>query len=470
MMCDNLNERIDKWFEERRGDIIAALSGLVAIPSVLGSAEEGMPYGKNSFEALKKAGELLEGFGFETKYYDNCALSADLNGKEPLLAMLAHVDVVPEGDGWETDPFTLIEKDGCFYGRGTSDDKGPAVAAMFAMAAAKELAPELTHGCRLILGSAEETGMNDLSHYEKYDKYPPLVFSPDADFPVINTEKGKFGPDFKCTWMESGVLPRIVYARGGDVSNIVPRQAEALVEGLTAAQAQPTCSAFAEKAGGSIICRDTNCGVMITATGASAHASMPTAGLNANTLLIGALTQLPIAECDGYYRLCELANLIPHGDTAGHALGINCSDELSGEITVNFGIFEYGLTGMSGNLDIRTPVCADSMPIAQLTEAAFGKAGISCNTDHIMPSHHVDENCDFVKTLLGIYEEFTGEKGEALAVGGLTYVHDIPGGVAFGCTMPGHDACIHGANEHITADELFTSAKMFTKAIIEICK
>ena len=80
MMCDNLNERIDKWFEQRRGDIIVALSGLVAIPSVLGSAEECMPYGKNSFAALKKAGELLEGFGFETKYSDNCALSADLNG------------------------------------------------------------------------------------------------------------------------------------------------------------------------------------------------------------------------------------------------------------------------------------------------------------------------------------------------------------------------------------------------------
>ena len=297
-----------------------------------------------------------------------------------------------------------------------------------------------------------------------------MVFSPDADFPIITTEKGKFGPDFKADWIESKLLPRIVYARGGSVTNIVPRESEALVEGLSLKTAEEICSAYTAEVGGSITCREAENGVIITSHGSSAHASTPTAGLNSNTLLIGALARLPIAECDGFWRIKKLAELIPHGDTSGKALGINCSDELSGEITVNFGVFSCDLTGMKGNLDIRTPVCADTMPLAKMIYSAFERAGISCNTDHILPSHHVDENSEFVKTLLGIYEDYTGNPGKPIAIGGLTYVHEIPGGVAFGITMPGHDTCIHGANEHISEEELFVGAKIFTRAIIDLCK
>jgi succinyl-diaminopimelate desuccinylase len=73
-----------------------------------------------------------------------------------------------------------------------------------------------------------------------------------------------------------------------------------------------------------------------------------------------------------------------------------------------------------------------------------------------------------VRSLLRIYEEYTGEAGSCLSIGGQTYVHGIPGGVAFGCAFPGVDCRIHGANEYIGVDELILSAKMFTQAIIDI--
>ena len=470
MMCDELKTKLDKWFDDHKEEMIKDLSDLVAIRGVAGDAEGEAPFGKGAFNALLKADEIEKHLGFATKIYDNACLSADMNDKETALAMLCHVDVVPEGDGWDTDPFTVIEKDGALYGRGTSDDKGPAIAASYAMRAAKELCPELTKNCRLILGSSEENGATDLVHYTKYDKYPDMVFSPDSDFPLINIEKGRFAPDFSKDWVESKTLPRITSIVGGKVRNIVPRITTAEIEGLKLTDCKAICDDVTNTLGGTIELEDTENGVKLTCTGAAAHASTPELGLNSTTLLITALLHLPLAECEGLYRLRALNELVPHGDVTGKNLGIACADEESGALSLNFGVFEFGLTGMSGNLDARTPICADSMPIEALTAAAFGRKGIAYRTSDISKAHCVPSDSPFVKTLLGIYEDFTGDKGEALAIGGITYVHDVPGGVAFGCTMPGHDACIHGANEHITLDELFTSAKIFTKAIIDLCK
>ena len=470
MASNNMKEKISSWFDAHKAEMLADLSALISVKSVAGEPLRDMPYGEGSYKALMTAKDIIDAKGFGTKVYGNAVLSADLNDGEPQLAMLAHVDVVPEGTGWTSDPYTMIEKDGALYGRGTADDKGPAIAALYAMIAAKELAPELTKNCRLILGSAEETGMGDLHFYEKEASYPPMVFSPDADFPLINIEKGKFGPDFYCEWVESKALPRIVFAQGGSVSNIVPRAADALIEGLTAVDVKPMCDEFAARFGTEITYRDTDNGVIITAYGVAAHASVPANGLNANTVLLTVLTHLPIAESEPFYRLKQLAALIPHGDYAGNALGINCKDDESGEISVNFGIFKFGLNGMSGNLDLRTPICADSMPLAKMTEAAFRKAGINCNTDHILPSHSVPAESPFVKTLLSIYEDYTGLKGEALSIGGLTYAHGIPGAVAFGCSFPERDNGIHGIDENILVDELMISAKIFTQAIIDLCK
>ena len=99
MTCDNISAQIDKWFDEHRSEMVGALAGLVSIPSVAGESEEGAPCGRASLDALQAAAGLLEKNGFTVKYYDNCVISADLNSNEPALAMLAHVDVVPAGDG-----------------------------------------------------------------------------------------------------------------------------------------------------------------------------------------------------------------------------------------------------------------------------------------------------------------------------------------------------------------------------------
>ncbi len=64
-------------------------------------------------------------------------LGKDANGKR--LLMPGHMDIVPAGEGWDSDPFEVIEKDELLYGRGVLDNKGPLVAILVAAGILKEL-------------------------------------------------------------------------------------------------------------------------------------------------------------------------------------------------------------------------------------------------------------------------------------------------------------------------------------------
>ena len=128
----------------------------------------------------------------EAEYADR-VIAADMNRGERCLDILAHMDVVAPGDGWtKTAPFEPIVEDGMIIGRGSSDDKGPAVAALYAMRAVKELGLPVTKNCRLVLGSDEECGSSDIPYYYAVEPEAPMTFSPDAEFPLINVEKGQF--------------------------------------------------------------------------------------------------------------------------------------------------------------------------------------------------------------------------------------------------------------------------------------
>lgn len=163
--------------------------------------------------------------------------------------------------------------------------------------------------------------------------------------------------------------------------------------------------------------------------------------------------------------------LFPHGDTAGRALGIACSDEESGALTLNLAIMTLDETGFTAKFDVRFPLASNEENCKKAAEASFARHGISVTGDPDMTSVHVvAADSPFVKTLLSCYERYTGVKdARPIAIGGGTYVHDIPGGVAFGCEMPGFDPGMHGPNEHIPVADLLLSAKIFAQAIAEVC-
>ncbi len=464
-----IHEKISAWVDARREDYLRDVGRLVAIRSVGGEAKEGMPFGEGPAAALAEAVKLAGEQGFAVKDYDGYVMTADLIAGETVLDILAHLDVVGEGDGWETDPYTAVEKDGCLYGRGTDDDKGPAVAAMYAMACVRAVAgSQLKKNVRLILGTDEESGSRDIRYYYAREKCAPHTFSPDANFPVINTEKGGFVGSFRRSWAGTDALPRVAALDGGYRINVLPADASARVLGLRRSELERICTPLAEALGVTLTVTEEGEGAVLAVRGLAAHASTPEQGRNGITALISILCALPLAACPSTEALHALAKLLPHGDGEGKALGIAMADELSGPLTLAFSLFRMTEEGCEGSFDSRVPLCAGEANCRAVAEKRFSEAGFRFSGE-MRPPHHTPGDSSFVEVMLRSYEHYSGRKGECLAMGGGTYVHGIPGGVAFGAAMPDFQSNLHSANERMNIADMLTAIKIFAQVIYELC-
>ena len=463
-------EELRTYIENHESEMIEDLKSLIRIPSEKQAAEPGKPFGAPAAEALAQGIEILEKYGFAVTNYDNYAIAADFNQEEKGLDILAHLDVVPAGEGWqETDPFTPLIKEGKMFGRGTADDKGPAIAAIYAMRAVKELGYPLKKNVRLVLGSDEECGSSDLEYYYKKEVEAPCTFSPDAEFPVINIEKGRLEGHFHASFQASEAMPRLVKVEAGIKANVVPGKARAVVEGLDLKTLEAAAEAVEKETGISFVLEGDLPVMTVTAQGEGAHASTPQEGKNALTGLLVYLTRLPFAECPQMDMVKNLLKLFPHGDTCGKAAGISMEDELSGALTLAFSMLTVGADGLEGVFDSRCPICATEESVLGVVKQAMADQGFTLENDSMIPPHHVDGNSHFVRTLLSVYEEYTGLEGSCQATGGGTYVHSLKNGVAYGAALPGTDNRMHGADEFAVVDELVLSAKIFAQVIVELC-
>lgn len=463
-------KQLAAYFASHRQELVDDICRLVAIESVGGEAQPGMPYGVGPARALHTAMELAQRMGFSATDYDGYVLTVDMNDKPAQLDILAHLDVVPGGEGWTvTTPFAPVEKDGLLYGRGVADDKGPAVAALYAMRAVKELGIPPSKNVRLILGTDEERGSSDIEHYYQQNPEAPMTFSPDADFPLINIEKGRVLGRLSAQWESSELLPRILTLHCGERPNVVPQSAEAAIAGLTAAEVSPIAAEVTEQTGICFHLTDTDMGMRLLAEGIGAHASTPQQGRNALTGLLELLCRLPLQMDGAMQRLSVLHQLFPHGEFGGESAGMVCRNTLSGDTTLAFTVLHLQDNTLHGEFDSRTAISAVKESTADVLAAKLAENGITPDFECTAP-HHVSAESPLVQELLHCYERYTGNKGVPLAMGGFTYVHDLKNGVAFGCTMPGFEPHMHGADECVDIDTLLLSGQMFAQAIIDLCR
>lgn len=467
-------KQIEEYFDSHKDEMLKDICDLIRIKSDKGEPKENMPFGEGPAKALEAALKLADSMGFKTKNYDNYVGTVDFNDKEKGLDILGHLDVVPASDEWTvTQPYEPVIKDGKLYGRGSADDKGPSIAALYALKAVKDLGIDLSKNVRLILGTDEECGSSDIEHYYAIEKEAPMTFSPDAEFPVINIEKGRLAPEFTSEFAEDKTLPRVVSVKGGVKANVVPDKAQAVVEGFSLEEVQKYCADAESKLNVKFTAVEENGTVVINAKGNGAHASTPENGDNALTAILELVTSMKCADSEGFKKLCSVSKLFAHNDHEGEHLGVKMSDELSGKLSLAFTMFEYDGTHLSGTFDSRSPICANDENFTEVVRANLAKEGLilgTADSDKLNPAHHVSADSDFVRTLLKCYEQYTGLKGECLAIGGGTYVHHLKNGVAFGCALPGTDNKMHGDDEFAVVDELVVSAKIFTQVIIDLCK
>ena len=462
-------EQIEAYFADKESTLVEAVGRLVSIDSTEGTPAPGAPFGPGPAAALDEALKLAAEWGLNVHNHEGYVGTADLNGGEDALHILGHLDVVSPGEGWTvTKPFEPKLVDGLLYGRGTDDDKGPVVASLLAMKAVKDLGVPLKKNCRVIMGTNEESGSGDIAWYFARHPFAPATFSPDSGFPVINTEKGGFRPKFSKSWPAQDALPRIKWLHGGVRLNVLPGDASAGVEGLTMHEIQPVARDITARTGIKFTFTAENGLTAVHAKGEAAHAAMPEGGNNAITGLIALLCALPLADGPCKEALRGLNALIPHGDCYGRAMGIAQKEPVAGPLTVAFSLLEVTEAGLEGRFDSRAPLCATEENCRDVAKAAFEAKGFTFDGVQEKP-HHVPADSPFIRTLLKRYEEYSGLKGECLSTGGGTYVHDIPGGVAFGCTLPGFDTHLHGADERVRVSDLLLSAKLFAHIIIDMC-
>ncbi len=428
-------------------DAIKSLQDLIRINTVQDVATLDAPFGEGNKVALSYTLKLLESFGFKTKNGNNYYGYGEIGQDDlPLFGILAHLDVVPVSNNWEYDPFGAEIEDGYLYGRGTLDDKGPFIASLYACAELLNEGLIPKKRIRFIVGCNEESGWKCMDEYTKNEEMPSLGFSPDADFPVINCEKGVV--------YHKVILPRpklILNMQCGERANVVPDKAVAIV----AYNEEIEKLAIKE---GSQTYVELNF-LTITTTGISAHGSTPDKGDNALIKLLKILAPFDT-------NINEMYNSFKYIDGSG--MNLKIKDEKSGELTFNLGVCNVTDDNIEFTIDIRYPLSITMDEITEIFKNHFKDNGKIERGAYHLPLY-VAKDDPLIEALLGAYNDVTGTKGDAITIGGGTYARVLPKGVAFGPVFPEGESRIHGDDERINLKEFAKTIKIYKEAIKRLC-
>ena len=451
--------RFNDLLEKSMPDLIRDLQGCIRIPSIYQADDSGYPYGKPVHECLEYMLKCAADLGFETHNMDNQVGWAEYGEGQEMVAVLGHLDVVPEGDGWTVDPYGGEVKDGRIFGRGTMDDKGPTVAALYALNAIKNSGVKLNRRIRIIFGLNEETGSADMKYYAAHGgEVPVMGFTPDGEYPVINGEKGLINETYTCKFTQSGPL-YLKSMVGGTAHNIVPHFARADFR-CDAALADQIAAMTAED----ITITRTEDGVLIEAAGVSAHGGTPSEGVNANGRLAQFLAKLPL-EGQLAVAIRFLAEKIGM-EYDGASLGIAMEDDLSGPLTNNFGVMNATENELVVKLNYRYPVTKTYEMCGPQVIALFAQAGFELTGAVRKNRLYMPAESELIQRLMKVYTDATGDfTSKPKSIGGGTYAKMLPNVVAFGPIFPGDEVREHKPDEFMELSRLLDNANILAEAM-----
>ncbi len=465
---------VENRIEELRDEIINDLRSLISIKSIAidqARSDSPYPFGEEVQKAMELMFSLAAREGMIYKNVDNYGGHIDFGGEgsSEIMGILCHLDVVPEGDGWSKDPFGGEIVDGNFYGRGAIDDKGPTIAAFYAMKALKDVGLIPEKKVRIILGLDEETNWNGMRYYLEKEKAPDFGFTPDGDFPVIHGEKGiivfDLGRKLGKT-IESGIELRSL--KGGNAANMVPDKGRAVVFSTKAEvydEIKKKAEAFKERTGRDIKVKAVGKSLEITSKGTSAHGAMPELGTNAISILMEFLGEINFVNED-VNDFIRFYNRHLGFETNGKSLGCLMNDEVSGDTILNVGVVEGNLQMLKLTINIRYPVTKTDEEIYGSMEDVLNtyKLGI-IKGKHEKPIYVPKDN-PFIVELMDIYKKWTGRiDEEPQVIGGGTYARAAGNVFAFGPSFLDDVECAHQKDEFINVDHLVTITKIYAEAI-----
>ena len=464
----------EEYIEKSKNEIIKETCNLINIPSISEETNNpDMPFGKSAKEALEYALNLGKKLGFRTKNLDGYCGYIEFGEGEKLIGIIGHLDVVPNGDGWDTPPFEATIKNNKIFGRGAIDDKGPVVASLYAMKAIKDN-QKLNCRVRLILGINEEKAWKCIKHYKEVEELPTISFSPDADFPCIYAEKGISTIYIKDNYNKYLNLPIKIsnINCNNNAINVVPKKCDITLDvdnsQINISDVIDFIEEKVKELKFDINYSITNNSITLHSTGIQAHSAHPELGKNAISPALILLNK--IFTHFGYnIKLFEFFEKCIGTEFNGKSLGINFEDE-SGKLTLNVGNFKFYENHLQIGINLRIPINTTIDAVANLIDLECKNYSLDTYIAEKQNTLYVPKDNHLVKTLCDIFNKMTGSNAEPIAIGGGTYARAFENCVSFGSNFPGDTDMCHQANEFIDIDKLILSCKIYAEAIYELSK
>lgn len=437
-------------------EMISVLAELVAFNSVNETATKDAPFGQTNKECLEKALTICERYGLRSTNLDNYIGYGEIGNGADIIGVLGHLDVVPAGEGWNFDPFELTQVDRKLFGRGTSDDKGPVVAALFALKVLQDEGYVFNKRVRLIMGSNEEMGSACLKHYVEKEGHFQYGFTPDAFFPGVFGEKGSIGGWF-------GHKSKIIDVAGGLAGNVVCNHCTIKVH-KNDLNIDLFSQALSEK-NLKFKITDINDTYQLDVYGIAAHASTPEQGVNAISFAMEALKKAGFVD-----DFVDLYNNLIGLKTDGSLCGIKLNDKY-GSLTLNVGVIKKEDSNVLASLDIRVPITIDSQEVANSLKTAFSKYQAELTISRVSSPLFFEPNSPLVLSLLDAYQKVTHDyASQPGTMGGGTYARGVNNCIGFGGVMQNDNNHMHDANEFIDIDQLLLQTEIYVQAIKNLCK
>jgi len=487
--------------ENNRAEMLQTLKELIAIksvqePEVTAAPDEGgapifMPFGKGVHGAfsymLKKAGEE----GFDVQNIDNYGGHIEFGGytcndegeiiatSEEVMGILGHLDVVPEGGDWDYDPYGGTIADGKIFGRGTADDKGPVIAAFYAMKALKDVGIVPEKKVRLILGLDEETNWKGMEYYFSKCREPDFGFTPDSEFPAIHGEKGIIVFDIAKKMAKTvGKGLELRTFKGGAAANMVADHARVVLRAEKVEDYEPIKKLISTyrsdkclgERSAKINCKGVGKSLEITVQGISSHGARPDSGINAISTMMEFLGQLVFINED-INDFIEFYNKHIGFEFNGKSLGCGLSDEPSGELTLNVGMIDLDSRAVRLTINVRYPVTFNDTIVYEAIMPVMNKYNLGIIKGKHQEPIYIPSDDPMIVTLMDIYKEHTGDAdSKPLVIGGGTYARAAKNVIAFGPSFPGEREVAHQKNEYIDIENLMTATKIYADAIFRLTK
>lgn len=474
-MNKHFEKRLERIIENSCDDMVYHLRHLIKIPSVSEEADGIYPFGKTVYRAYDYMMKLAHSMGFTCRNFENYAGDISYGDSEnpaDYVGAVVHMDVVPAGDGWTVKPFSGDIIDEKLYGRGTTDNKGCAVALLYAMYAIKASGIKMKKGIRLIVGCSEENGVFPcIKYYMQRTGLPESGIVPDAFFPAVFAEKGFYTFLFRKKFIfDNGDDVRnsiiITGMDGGTAVNVVPSfakvefriggGADAVVEKL---------KLIGEKEGGEF--SRYNDRIEVAFYGKEAHASRPELGENAINKMLGYLSKIeyqPENVCKTIRRLTDAISY----DMNGIAMGIDYED-VTGKLTNNVGVLQYDGKELIVKMNARCPVTIEHKMLEEQLNENANKLGMEFSLINYNPPFYIDKNDKLIQKLVGIYRKETGDyESEPIAHGAGSYARIMENFVPFGPMTEKEELLFHQPDENISIDKLLEITKIYAKALIAL--